>query len=251
MDTSVFRPRFTVLLALMTVLAVAAGSATQEATTLLLTHAVLVDGTGRSAIPDAWVHVEGAQIMAVGRGQPPTLKGARVLDLTGRTVVPGLSDMHVHLGRVEQARWMLALLLAHGVTTVKEAGNTLRNDVDIRSWLKTAPVMPHVVMSGVTLNGDRAAQRFLQPSPAVLRQLQDNRDFGAEFIKLHNFVSSAALKQIVAFGRTHDIPVDLIVTPRAAIEVERAFERPKGLLWDHLQPPQIHEIPVLERMGYA
>ena len=49
----------------------------------------------------------------------------------------------------------------------------------------------------------------------------------------------------------HDIPVDLIVTPRAAIEVERAFKRPKGLLWDHLQPPQIHEIPVLERMGYA
>jgi hypothetical protein len=49
----------------------------------------------------------------------------------------------------------------------------------------------------------------------------------------------------------HDIPVDLIVTPRAAIEVERAFPRPTGLLWDHLQPPQIHEIPVLERMGYA
>jgi 5-formyltetrahydrofolate cyclo-ligase len=49
----------------------------------------------------------------------------------------------------------------------------------------------------------------------------------------------------------HDIPVDLIVTPRAAIEVERAFPRPPGVLWDHLQPPQIHEIPVLERMGYA
>jgi len=48
----------------------------------------------------------------------------------------------------------------------------------------------------------------------------------------------------------HDLPVDLIVTPRAAIDVERAFERPKGILWDHLQPPQIHEIPVLERMGY-
>ena len=49
----------------------------------------------------------------------------------------------------------------------------------------------------------------------------------------------------------HDIPVDLIATPRAAIEVERAFERPAGILWDHLQPPQIHEIPVLERWGYA
>jgi 5-formyltetrahydrofolate cyclo-ligase len=49
----------------------------------------------------------------------------------------------------------------------------------------------------------------------------------------------------------HDLPVDLIATPRAAIEVERQYERPRGILWDHLQPPQIREIPILERMGYA
>jgi 5-formyltetrahydrofolate cyclo-ligase len=53
------------------------------------------------------------------------------------------------------------------------------------------------------------------------------------------------------FKTDHDIPVDLIVTPRAAIEIERIATRPRGVLWDHLQPPQIHEIPVLERMGYA
>jgi 5-formyltetrahydrofolate cyclo-ligase len=49
----------------------------------------------------------------------------------------------------------------------------------------------------------------------------------------------------------HDIPVDLIATPRAVIEVERAFDRPRGILWDHLQPPQIRDVPVLERMGYV
>ncbi len=49
----------------------------------------------------------------------------------------------------------------------------------------------------------------------------------------------------------HDIPVNLVATPRAAIEVDGAFKRPTGILWDHLQPPQIHEIPVLERFGYA
>jgi 5-formyltetrahydrofolate cyclo-ligase len=49
----------------------------------------------------------------------------------------------------------------------------------------------------------------------------------------------------------HDLPVDVIATPRAVIEVDRQFERPRGILWDHLQPPQIHEIPILERMGYA
>jgi len=49
----------------------------------------------------------------------------------------------------------------------------------------------------------------------------------------------------------HDLPVDLIATPRAVIDVERQFPRPRGILWDHLQPPQIREIPILERMGYA
>ncbi|MEK6277164.1 MAG: 5-formyltetrahydrofolate cyclo-ligase [Actinomycetota bacterium] len=49
----------------------------------------------------------------------------------------------------------------------------------------------------------------------------------------------------------HDLPVDLVATPRAAIEVERTYERPRGILWDHLQPPQIREIPILERIGYA
>jgi 5-formyltetrahydrofolate cyclo-ligase len=49
----------------------------------------------------------------------------------------------------------------------------------------------------------------------------------------------------------HDIPLNLVATPRAVIEVDGAYKRPAGVLWDHLQPPQIHEIPVLERFGYA
>ena len=49
----------------------------------------------------------------------------------------------------------------------------------------------------------------------------------------------------------HDLPIDMVATPRAVIEVERAYDRPRGILWDHLQPPQIREIPILERMGYA
>jgi 5-formyltetrahydrofolate cyclo-ligase len=49
----------------------------------------------------------------------------------------------------------------------------------------------------------------------------------------------------------HDLPVDMVATPRAVIELERQYKRPRGILWDHLQPPQIHEIPILERIGYA
>ena len=47
----------------------------------------------------------------------------------------------------------------------------------------------------------------------------------------------------------HDIPLDLIATPHSLSEVKRHQRRPQGILWDHLQPPQIREIPVLERFG--
>ncbi len=49
----------------------------------------------------------------------------------------------------------------------------------------------------------------------------------------------------------HDIPVDVVATPRAVVDVEGDYQAPKGILWDHLQPSQIHEIPLLERYGYA
>jgi 5-formyltetrahydrofolate cyclo-ligase len=64
-------------------------------------------------------------------------------------------------------------------------------------------------------------------------------------------VHSTQILREELFVTAHDIPVDLIATPRAVIEVEGEHPRPRGILWDHLQPPQIREIPVLERMGYA
>lgn len=49
----------------------------------------------------------------------------------------------------------------------------------------------------------------------------------------------------------HDLPIDLIATPRAVIEVDRQYERPAGILRDHLSPGRADEIPVLRRLGYG
>jgi 5-formyltetrahydrofolate cyclo-ligase len=49
----------------------------------------------------------------------------------------------------------------------------------------------------------------------------------------------------------HDIPVNLVATPGEVIEVDGAYDRPTGILWDHLQPRQARGIPVLERLGYT
>jgi 5-formyltetrahydrofolate cyclo-ligase len=45
---------------------------------------------------------------------------------------------------------------------------------------------------------------------------------------------------------THDVPMDLVVTPTETIRTETEFERPAGVFWDALSDERIAEIPVLE-----
>lgn len=47
----------------------------------------------------------------------------------------------------------------------------------------------------------------------------------------------------------HDLPVDLIATPRAVIEVERQYDRPAGIVPAQLGPEQLREIPALARFA--
>src|SRR5512132_555618 len=55
----------------------------------------LVDGSGRDPLPKTQVVVEGERIASVGGARP---RGAELLDATGLTVLPGLIDLHAHLG---------------------------------------------------------------------------------------------------------------------------------------------------------
>jgi imidazolonepropionase-like amidohydrolase len=79
--------------------AVAAGPAAAPAAQPIYVHAgVLIDGTGEAPRRDAGLVIIGGRIASVGpwgSAQPP--KGARVVDLTSDTVLPGFIDCHVHL----------------------------------------------------------------------------------------------------------------------------------------------------------
>jgi len=57
----------------------------------------LIDGTGRPALRDAVVLIDGPRIAAVGkRSEVDVPSDAQVIDASGRTVVPGLIDSHTH-----------------------------------------------------------------------------------------------------------------------------------------------------------
>jgi imidazolonepropionase-like amidohydrolase len=69
----------------------------------VLTNAFLIDGTGKEPVDGAAVVVEGERIKDVIRsGKVGPLRGkVETVDLRGRTLMPGLTDAHVHMCAVE------------------------------------------------------------------------------------------------------------------------------------------------------
>jgi len=86
---------------------------------LALIHARVLAPSGRAWLADRTVLIAGERIAAIAPSDavaPPA--GAEVVDLHGQAVLPGLWDMHAHLGALHGA-----LHLAAGVTTVRDMGN--------------------------------------------------------------------------------------------------------------------------------
>ncbi len=84
--------------------------------------ATVVDATGAPPLRDAVVLVSAGRITAVGsRASVRVPENARRVDVSGKTILPGLWDMHAHFQQVEWG----PLYLAAGVTTVRDCGNEL------------------------------------------------------------------------------------------------------------------------------
>ncbi|HEV8497133.1 MAG TPA: amidohydrolase family protein [Gemmatimonadaceae bacterium] len=99
--------------------------------TVALTHVRVIDGTGAPARPDQTIVIRDGQIAAIGTGasvQVPA--GTQVLDLTGKSVIPGLVMVHEHLYYptgpgvyAYLAESFTRLYLAGGVTSMRTGGN--------------------------------------------------------------------------------------------------------------------------------
>ncbi len=98
--------------------------------TLVLTNAVIIDGTGADPIPDGSVIVEGDRIKEVIKGPAGKIPSeAAAIDCRGRTLLPGLIDAHVHIGAVD-ANIMEQQRLHHGSMLVIRALKNLREALD-------------------------------------------------------------------------------------------------------------------------
>jgi hypothetical protein len=91
---------------------------TTPARALVLRGATVIDGSGQAPVPDAVIVIEGDKIKSVGGKGTSYPSEAAVLDLSGKFVVPGLVDMHVHY-----RPWLGELFLNYGVTSIAVPGN--------------------------------------------------------------------------------------------------------------------------------
>ena len=108
--------------------------------------ATLIDGSGATPRPDMAVITDGARIEAVlpaARLTSRQLEGARVVDLSGRYLLPGLIDSHQHLATPPETRRAQALMrraLYSGVTSVRIMADDLRSIAELDRAARTGEI---------------------------------------------------------------------------------------------------------------
>ena len=172
------------------VLFVLSALARAEPGALALTHVTVIDGTGADPQPDRTVLISADRIASITQSAPP--EGARVIDARGKFLIPGLCDMHVHLaGVTADPKWskttLLPLLIANGVTTVRDMGGDL---IALQTWRKEigarSLIGPRIYCPGPMLDGGKSdPPALLGISPdegrTAVRHLKAK---GADFIKV-------------------------------------------------------------------
>lgn len=167
------------------------GLEAQAPPTLVFRGATLIDGTGRPPTPSTTIVVSGDRIAAVGPDQsvtPPA--GARVMDARGRTIFPGLVDLHVHLQGGwdgERADYLnfgryLDSLLYSGVTTVLDTGNSMPFITQIKQEINAGRLRgPRVFCVGPMIDSaDPIWPSLAEPLasfgqvPRLIKRLTDN-----------------------------------------------------------------------------
>jgi imidazolonepropionase-like amidohydrolase len=174
----------------------------EDAPVIALTHVEVIDGTGAAAQSDQTVIIDHGKISTVGATasvQVPS--GAKVIDATGKTVIPGLVGMHEHLfypstadgplTAVEQFFSFPPLYLASGVTTARTTGSMdPYGDIAVKSRVDGGKMLgPNLYLS----------TPYLQGAPSLIAQMYElkNAEDARAFVRYWHSVGFTSVKAYV------------------------------------------------------
>jgi imidazolonepropionase-like amidohydrolase len=194
--------------------------------------------TGKERLSDQTVLIWGDRIVKRGaRRQVRVPKGYRVIDARGLTLMPGLIDMHVHLDNTageESAAFErgLALMLAHGITTVRSTVGTPWHP-ELRARAERGEVIsPRLYIGTQPLNGSNT-----KDVAAARERVTAAKGAGFDFLKVHDpepevwqtLIDEASKAGLPVVGHVTD-QVGIFRALRARQQVEHLEMVPRELL---------------------
>jgi imidazolonepropionase-like amidohydrolase len=192
------------LIALLLTGASAMWAAAAQAAPVLYHGFTLIDGSGGKPVPRAAMIVDDAKISWVGpQDKAPKAAGAERVDLTGKYMMPGIIDLHAHVGTVrdlvqkpdfftsESVERDLKIYAAFGVTTVQSMGTDLDTILPIRDAGRSGPQsMARVLTAGQGLvfkggyGGVRGINHPVATPEEATAEVDAQAKKGVDYIKL-------------------------------------------------------------------
>ena len=191
------------------------GNSRTTDTVLAIVGGTLIDGTGAPPVPDAAVVISGSRIVAVGRRSDIQIpRGARMINATGATIMPGLWEMHAHYA---QAEWG-PIYLASGVTTARDVGNQFEFLVGAREVLNSGRgIGPRLLSAGII---DGAGQFGIGLARAGTPAQ------GVEWVRRYH---AAGFEQIKIYSSIADSVLPAITTEAHALGMTVTGHIPRGM----------------------
>jgi len=162
---------------------------------LVITHVSVVDVASGHLRPEQSVAVAGGKIVRVGPAAQAHYAARQTVDGTGRFLLPGLWDMHVHFRGGDTLavanKKSLALYLAHGITTVRDAGGDLTPFIFQWRQEEAAGTLagPRIFTSGPKIDGPGATWpgSLEVATPAqVSRALDSLQKLRVDYVKIYD-----------------------------------------------------------------
>ena len=158
---------------------------------IALTGARVITMSGDQVIEKADLLISGGRITAVGRsGSVAIPAGAKRVDVSGKTIIPGLVDLHTHnhrsaSGILPRHDYEMAAVLAYGVTTTLDPGSFSQNIFPQAEMVEAGEIVgPRVYTTGDPLYaGDGSHQNELKSLERTRQEIRRLKSYGAVSIK--------------------------------------------------------------------